>query len=867
MAYVKRHVSERRKLQSNIVFKVLKKKTPLVFQSLLSLAVVSGSCPSFAASTEIQTFNITEATIANALREFAKQAQISVSYPRLSYRDGKTQLLGDYSIGEGLQELLSRSNFTYKKVGNSSYAIIKKVKPLPKSTLTLPDPPSTLPVITEITVIALKRVDELQKVPYSISTVSSSSIQDQRLLGFSDITNQLNGATFTRQGLGRNKVLVRGLSDGIFAGSNQGLINTYLNGNRLVYSSASPDIKLVDIERIELLKGPQGTLYGSGAIAGLLNIVTRRPQFNSFELELASSSSFTKHGNASKDASAIINLPILEDKLAIRNAFYVGNFGGYIDDVRLGISDVNRSRSTSNRFAASYQLSRNWNLIGGINYQVESRSDSNYYRENLSRYSRDNFSREPRRTVFRQFYLNMEAELGWLKLNANTAIGKRTLDAKIDASRLFVENISHRFDFTEEQLADQGTRLSETITQSTFTHELHLQNLSGSKTEWILGAFFSRTEDEYNSEVYFSSEELRVATSLPNNINMTKRTQIVEEFSAFGELTYYLNSNFSLTGGLRWFRSTNRANETFVDNIPRPFTNVSLGNNTQSGILGKFVAAYHQNNSVSYFQISQGYRIGGPNLQTPDFFIEDGERILPEEEFAPPFTFDESFVGEKLTNYEIGHKIELFDQSLTINGALFLMEWTNLQAFEYFFDGFRLETNLSDANIIGGEIEVSYQPHPRLLLKGQISLSDSRLRPNEEFSHFSALVTFDAAEEDPLPGVPSFSAAASIHYEFSLFSDFIASFNANYFFANGSNLLFNNRSPLQIEDHSITNVNLSIHKNNWSVRFFANNIFNSDANIFPYGNRFRIRPPYNEDTQYITSPRPLTIGVELGWRI
>ena len=870
MAYAQRYLVKIRKLQNNAFYKLREHKTPQKYHLLLSLIITLGTWPSFAVNTEIQTFNIGEATIANALREFAKQANISISYPRLSYRDGKTQLLGNYSINEGLIELLEGSNFTYKKVGSNSYIIAKKVKPSPKLVNTSPVNTFASPAITEITVTALKRADELQKVPYSISTISSPSIQDQRLLGFAELSNQLNGAKFTQQGLGQNKILVRGLSDGTFSGPNQGLINTYLDGNRLAYSSASPDIKLIDIDRVELLKGPQGTLYGSGSIAGLLNIATKQPQFNAFELELTSSLSFTKHGSMSKDASVIINIPIFEDKLAFRNALYVGNFGGYIDDVRLGISDVNKSRATSNRFTLSYQVSKNWNLTGGINYQEENRSDSNYYRENLPQYTRDNYSQEPRKSVFQQYYLNVEAELPWLKLNANSAVGKRNLNVEVDASRYFDQTLSVTslfIEFTEAQLKEKGTLLSENRNQSSFTHELHLQNLSGSKTEWILGAFFSRTEDNYNSETSLLSEELRIATSLSGNLNMTNKFQMVKEYSVFGELTYYLNSNFSLTGGLRWFRSTNMANEIYIDNTaPSKFTNVSLGSNTQSGVLGKFILSYHRNNSVSYFQISQGYRIGGPNLQTPDFFIEEGESMIPEEEFAPPFTFDESFVDEKLTNYEVGHKVELFRQSLAINSTLFLMEWTNIQAFEYFFDGFPVQINLSDATVIGGEIEIAYRPHPSFLLKGQISLSDSKLLPNEEFTHDSALATLGTEKSDPLPGVPSFSVGASVHYEFSSFFDSAASFNANYFFSKGGNLLFDKTSPLRIEDHSITNVNLLFHKNNWSLRIFANNIFSSNENIFPYGNRFRIRPPYDEDTQYITSFRPRTFGVELGWQ-
>ena len=682
---MRQHSLERgRELQSGVVLKLPKAIIPAVYQVALLFILFVSSLPSIAANTESQTFSIREATIATALRKFAKQAQISVNYPRLSYRDGKTQLLGDYSVSEGLDKLLSGSRFTYKKVGQNSYVIVKKVKPHPKPADAVSANSITLPTITEITVTALKRSDELQKLPYSISAISNSSIQDQRLLGFTELSTQLSGVVFTQQGLGQNKILVRGLSDGIFSGSSQSLINTYLNGNRLTYSSGVPDIKLVDIEQIELLKGPQGTLYGSGAIAGLLNIVPRKPLFNSFELELTTSLSYTQHGDASNDVSAIINLPILKDKLAIRNALYIGDFGGYIDDIRLGMSDVNRSRVTTSRFAASYQLSSDWSMTGGVNYQAENRSDSDYYRVNLPRYSRDNHSKEPRRTTFQQYYLNVEAELSGLKLDANTSILTRIIDSEIDASRLLTEDISRFFDSVEEQMINQNLRLTEIIKQSTFTHELHLKNLSGSKTEWILGAFFSRTEDEYQSELYFPEGEPGMAIPLPDRINTTDRTQMVEELAAFGELTYHVNSSFSLAGGLRWFRSTNQARETFVDNISASFTHVSLGNNTQSGLLGKFVASYHRNNSVSYFQVSQGYRIGGPNLQTPDFFIEDGERIFAEEEFAAPFTSEGSFLDEKLTNYEIGHKVELIDQSLAINGAVFLAEWTNIQAFEFF---------------------------------------------------------------------------------------------------------------------------------------------------------------------------------------
>lgn len=826
------------------------------------------------ASDKEHQFRVKRAPIAKALLEFAKQSGVSISRPRLSYRDGKTRFIsGEYSIEEGLERMLRGTGFTFEVISPRSIRVIRRPKVVVQPVDVAHAVETEFVPVQEILVSSLRRTDLLQKLPYSISAFGGSQQEHLRATNTNDVVHRIASIYATKQGVGQNKVVIRGLSDGAFAGRAQALVSTYMDNARLTYNAPDPGLKLIDVDRIEVLRGPQGTLYGSGALSGLYRVVSRQPNTQETELDLKSSYAWTKEGDPLKEVSAIVNLPVVEGKVAIRGAGYFEQDGGYIDDERLGLFDVNSSKTRGGRIAALLQLNDVWQVTVGANYQRYKADDSNYYHGRRRRLQRSNYVREPRQDETRQLYFTVDADFGWATLTSNSSWMQRDMNRTLDGSLAVPKLVG---------LDVVASPFTEKRDIKTFTNETHLSSETGGQVEWILGSFYSRREEMVLSE-------LVVPGSSANEFLDTDRiysedlTDDLKEYALFGELTYFVSEKVSLTAGLRWFRYDDKATSA-VEDIGINFVSFVDGTQKKSGVTPKFVVTYHvDDDSILYGQVSQGYRVGGINLSGPNavdiIAVAEGEATLPTEASSSTFLELANFDSDKLTNFEVGYKTDFLEGALTVNSAVFVANWTQIQALEYSYLGLPEVANVGDARVWGAEMEFFYRPHYQFELQGHLSLSDSKITK----TNFS----FGAEEGDPLPGAPKFSAGVSGRYEFDMGMGLTGSLSADYVYVGGADLLFNKFTTPRTDPYHLNNVRFSMGKGRWQVTVFANNLFDSKANSFAFGNPFSLEDPTLEEPIFIepldpgfetgipaagptsdqfTPLRPRTVGVELGWR-
>jgi len=819
-----------------------------------SAAVLLACClaapPGATASDHTRTFEIEALPLAEALASFARQAGISIGRPPLSFRDGKAHALsGDLTVEEGLHKLLEGTGFTFETLSPSVVRVFRR-PPEKKAT---PKPEANTPAepfVQEIMVSSLRRTDNLQKLPYGISAIGASTQQQLGIKTTNAAARRIVGMHATTQGDGQNKVMVRGLSDGAFSGRAQSLVSTYFDNTRLTYNAPDPSLRLVDIERIEVLRGPQGTLYGSGALTGLYRVVTKKPNLVETELGANAGLAWTKGGTPSRDISGVVNIPLVEDQFAVRAVAYFEHEGGYIDDLRLGLDNVNQADTYGGRLSARLNLGPNWSLLAGIALQENNRDDSNYYDAGRTFTKRANYVQEPRADSFSQVYATLDADYDWGTLETTFSWTDRNIDATYDGSLavpklVLIDVVASPFTLNR----DIGTTSNET----------HLSSKTGGRLEWTIGTFWSKRKERINSNLAIPASVIWPTEEGDLDIYTEQLTGTLKEVALFGEVTYFLTEKLSLTGGVRWFDYSERASSDLVDLGLFLFAQTE-GEQKKSGITPKAVLAYHHSKDLMlYAQVAEGYRLGGINLAGPTP-IGGGETVATELE---------NFKSDALTNYEVGFKYQSPDKALTTSAAAYVAMWRRIQSQQFSFEGLPDIDNVGSARVIGAEFELAYRPAYDFEVRAHLSASDSELT--------DTTARFGAEVGTPLPAAPKFSAGASVYKEFAIGDDLRASVSADYSFEGGADLLFESDFSPEMDSYHLVNARLSMQKDNWSLTLYGNNLIGDTSNVFAFGNPLSLEVIEGEDPNdpnfvivskglHATPLRPRTFGIELGWR-
>ncbi len=840
-------------------------------RKLFLSALISGALalPVFADKTQTYSFKVKRAPIAKALFEFAKQSGVSISRPRLSYRDGKARYVrGSYSLSQGLDHLLYGTDFTYEIVSERSVRIIRKPKKIAQAIDVSHAVDDDFVPLQEILVSSLRRVDTLQNVPYSISAISSSQHEHLRARTTEDIAHRIASVYVSKQGVGKDKITIRGLSDGAFSGRAQSVVSTYQDHTRLTYNAPEPGLRLIDIERVEVLRGPQGTLYGSGALSGLYRVVNRQPNTAEIELEASASYAWTKNGAPVKDVTSIANFPLVDEKLAFRAVAYAERSGGYIDDERLNVKNTNSADTVGGRVALKLEANENWQIIVGANYQKYDADDTNYYDGKRRRFKRANYVHEPYKDKFQQAYITVNADLGWADLTSNASWMKRNIDKVWDGSLAVPKLVG---------LDVVASPFTEKRDIKTFTSETHVTSKSGGRLEWLIGAFYSNRDDDSSSDLVVPGAKDHPLLGGKDEIYSEDLMDDLREVALFGELTYYLSEKVSLTAGLRWFDYNDDA-VSVIEDIGIDLSQTVKGMQRKSGVTPKFVLSYHMDDrALIYGQVSQGYRVGGTNLLGPNnvdvIFAEANDIVFS----STPIESLGNYNSDKLTNYELGYKQQAAGGNLAINAAAFYATWTDIQSLEYNYLGLPTVNNVGSARIYGAELDFLYRPTAKFELQGNISFNESEITDTE--------FLFGATIGDPLPGAPRFTAGLSGRYEFDLTEDISAAISTDYVYVGGANLLFNTFVSPKMDPYHLNNVRFSLYRGGWQFSLFVNNVFDSKANSFAFGNPFSLDEPFFQNgatepslpvepiigdlveaSEQFTPLRPRTIGLELSWR-
>jgi len=638
--------------------------------------------------------------------------------------------------------------------------------------------------LQEVVVTAQKREERVHDVPMGVTAITGGELQTQRLLDLADFVTKVPGLSVENAIPGFDRLTIRGESvDG-----NGSTVATYLDdvpfGSSTTFANGqflAGNFDTWDLQRVEVLRGPQGTLYGASSEGGLFKYVTNPPELNRFAGAFELGAENVAHGQTGPSYKAMLNLPV-GAIAAFRLDGYYSRTPGYIDNSQLRESDVNRGYREGGR--ASFLLRPGDNFSIRLTAFTQTvRSDgipavdvvgaadapltppANQFQPVDGNYDQKTFLNQPMRTKYDIYGGTINWNLGWGTLTSVT--GYQRID-----QNLFIDETSSPYnygfnplDFGELVSALAGF-LNPTLPPGTqfavgdtteanirkYTQEVRLASPTGGALEWQVGGFFAHE----SSALPQSLPSFVIPTLAPSGVPpvVTAVTNaIYREWAAFGQITYHFSPAFDVALGGRW--SENKQSVNTADNgllfllqgIP-PET--ETGASTGTDFLYSVAPRWHlSRNTMAYMRVATGYRPGGPNAPPP----------------GAPQGFELIYKSDSTVNYEIGIKSSQLDNRLSIDVAAFLINWKDVQLSQA-IGSFDFTGNGGSATSKGVEWSLALTPLDGLNLTLTGAYVDAYLTANAP-----AAGGFDG---DELPYVPKISTSLDAAYTWKAFADYNA---------------------------------------------------------------------------------------------
>lgn len=796
-----------------------------VFLGALALALACLTAGAPRAAEDVLRFDIPAQALSRALVSLATQADISIGLTGVALANQVSGAVsGSSTVAEALEDLLAGTGLTFEMIQPGTWRIFPR--PLTREIrIEAPTIPLTLPPIEEIVVTAIKRPTALQTSSMSLAAVTNGTLADYGVRSTRDMAAFIAGLSTTNQGPGRNKFIIRGMSDGPFIGNTQSTVGLYIDETRVVFNAPSPALQLHDVDRVEVIRGPQGTLYGGGSISGLVRIITRPPVMGRYEAKASVDAGVTGGSGLSHAADAVVNVPLIGDRLAWRTLAYRRTDAGYIEDTRLGGDQINRIHTTGGRTTAKWRAGSHWNVSIGAMYQAVHAHDTQYYNAARPPFQRANFVREPSENRILIVNGTLEGALGWASVTSTTAWIRHQVNARFDASLALPVLI---YVPPEPTLFDQANLYR------TVNHETRIASSGQAPWRWIAGVFFSHRYDRSTATL------TRLAQTPADVFYVKNRHDFGTEAAVFSEAQYQLTPRLRAGAGVRVYygEASVEANNSELIDVGPP---AALGRNVKRGLTPKAEISYQLNRDhFFYAQATQGFRLGGVNIAS---------RISAPPPGGRPVTVS-NFDSDRLWNFEVGSKSAFLDQRLNMNVTLFYALWRDMQADLIRPNGLSFTSNLGDGRNKGFELETIFAVTERLRLLANVSWND----PTVPTTGMTGAVT------SRLPGAPKFAGAVAAQYQRPLGRGYTGFANAKAEVVGKSHLAIGTLPVSGVPGYQTVSLRIGVFNDQWRLSAYVTNITDTKSNTYAFGNPFSL----GRISQAIPV-RPATAGATLSW--
>ncbi len=768
----------------------------------VSICALALSVPA-AAQAQRAAIDVPAGRLADAIAILAGQSGASIGAAgRLPDRSSPA-VRGRMGVGQALDRLLAGSGWRARRVS----AGVWRIEPMATSPHPASEPPrrerprlavEPEAAMREIVVTGRKRRELLAETDAAISVVSGERIAEHGgLAGAAAIAERIDGLTVTSLGSGRNRLFVRGVADSPFDGFGQAAVSVAVDEARVSYDAPDPDLRLVDMERVELLKGPQGPLYGTGALGGIYRVVTRKPDPGAFAASIVTGGAVGQHGGSGGDVQAMINLP-LGTSTALRGVAYTALEPGWIDD-RGGGRDRNSGRVAGARLSLHAEPFASWivDLEGAV--QDADFRDSQYV-DGAGRYTRAARAAEPHDSDFQLASLTLRGAIGGIAITSVSSLARQELSTAYDASA--------------SAAALGGTapaRYRDDRQYRVVTQELRVAGPDTARFSWLAGlSLLDATTDA--SGTLTDASQTRPILTLARH---------VLELAAFGEGRLRLGQSLSLSLGGRLFHAS-------VDDSKRENDDSAAVRRYQLFLSPSATLRRTQGGTTLYLRYAEALRPGGA---APEALGQQ----------------DPAYALDEIQTFEAG--IRRTRPGLFFAADLFHSSWQSMQADFLRPDGLVTTRNAGDAVDYGGEASIEWQPGDWRIGGGAI-LHRARLTRATAF----------AAQSDDLrlPVTSDVALRGAVGRRLWL-GDWQADAEVSANLVGASRLSFDPGLDRRMPGRALLNLSLGAQRGGWELRSAIENLLDSSADGFAFGNPFAIRT-----TLQHTPIRPRTFRVTLG---
>jgi iron complex outermembrane receptor protein len=615
----------------------------------------------------------------------------------------------------------------------------------------------------EIIVTAQRRSESLLSVAAPVTALSSTDLQRQGQVKLADYAATVPGLNLISSVPGQTVVIMRGISTGQGAAI-ASTTATYIDDSPFGMTTANAlgsfttlDLDPATLQRLEVLRGPQGTLYGASAMGGLIKYVTTPPNLTEYGGRIELAGSAIDGGGQGYGARAMWTGPLVKDQLGFAvNVFYRFD-PGYIDDPHLNKKNLNSTSVDGGRVAFLWRPTDKLSVdvsalvqhtvTGGTSYvDVNSNLTPIYGSYEHVRHGRENWDLDNQHYSLRANY-----DFDWASLTSITSYQMQTATWITDLSNRFGPLLSSLIGTPNLGVMDNISEQNHKISQ-----EIRLASPASDKFEWLGGLFFTteKSVQPENFQLIDTITDLNVP--FPGGIFTDPNHDLYKEYAGYVDLTYHLTSKFKILGGLR-FTSDSENNVTPFSgllNEPPSVAAASTGSRTPTYLVSP---SYNfDDRNMVYIRVASGFRPGGPTGLSTTSVIA-----------GAPATYG----PDKLTNYEVGYKASFPEQRMTLDVSAFDIEWKNIQVLSQ-IGGFLVTGNGGNARSAGSELVWTWKPITGLSVSANAAYTDAHLTTDAP--------GISAMAGDKLPDVPTYSANFASDYDFHLTGELAGSVGANY---------------------------------------------------------------------------------------
>ena len=727
--------------------------------------------------------------------------------------------------------------------------------------------------VGEVVVTAQKRAGTLQTTPISITAVTGDQLERQGVTGVDQLATATPGVSVQSVGPGRSNYDIRGLSN---AGGSSATVGFYLDEvpvtpptSALAASGKSEiDPSLYDLSRVEVLRGPQGTLYGASSMGGTIRLITNQPKLDRFEASGETIGSETEHGGANGAQNFMVNLPLIDDKLALRisgtekydsgfiNRVVVNNFPAYTGSLSQFRGDLLSAPVTKTYKDVNDDLTQAIRTV--LLWKPTDRLSvtASVFAQHLKQGGQQSYDAPPGTLNHYQpsdVAESFEQDFQLYSLTAKYDFDKFTVQSTSSEMRGHMRNEED----DQEQL-DSAFGLPFTVSpgdsieyhnQSQFTEELRASSSGSGKLQWIVGAFYSDFKDTLVYNLTYPAFTAPIGTS---NVFNDWEPDGLEQEALFGEVTYAILPNLKANFGLRYYDYR----FTFTQNIsgivtapPYDFT----GGSSASGVNPKFNLSWEVNHDLTlYATAAKGFRPGGPNLPVPPnagsptcTSVLNGIGLSS----APA-----AFSPDTVWSYEVGEKARLDGGQFGIRSSLYYIDWSDIQQQIQLACGFNFTANAGTAESKGAEVEFDAKLLPELTWHENLGYTDATLTSVQSV-YASAIATGQQLQD-----VPKFTASTAFDFVHPLGGSTTLTAHLEDRYVSKVNDLSAQPYPATTRpSYNIVDARLGLEKEKISYYFYVDNLFNKRAQLgFDHSEALN-----TSGYARIIPNRPRTIGIDI----